>query len=99
MHDRELTYSLVLPVDARQSGPRHQIYRDTHDAILAALDRNNDAQLSKQELDQLPVQLRSLDKNADGQVSRDEAGSQMRRRGRESQRGERSAGGRFSVCE
>ena len=37
VHDRELTYSLVLPLDGRQSGPRHQIYRDTHNAMLATL--------------------------------------------------------------
>lgn len=37
VHDRELTYSLVLPVDVRNSGPRHQIYRETHAAISDAL--------------------------------------------------------------
>ena len=43
------------------------------DAIMQGLDKNNDGQLTKDEIERLSELLRSLDKNKDGTLSRDEA--------------------------
>lgn len=37
VHDRELTYSLAVPIDPVQAGPRLDLYQQTHGAIIAAL--------------------------------------------------------------
>ena len=37
VHDRELTYSIALPVPPGSAGPRSRLYRQTHAAIVAAL--------------------------------------------------------------
>ncbi len=37
VHDRELTYSISMPVPAGQAGPRSALYQQTHAAIASAL--------------------------------------------------------------
>ena len=37
VHDRELTYSIVMPVDRFAAGPRSELYRQTHQAFVCAL--------------------------------------------------------------
>jgi lipoate-protein ligase A len=37
VHDRELTYSIAIPVSAGQAGPRSTLYQQTHAAIADAL--------------------------------------------------------------
>jgi Ca2+-binding EF-hand superfamily protein len=39
---------------------------------MQGLDKNDDGQLTKDEIEYLPALLRSLDKNQDGTLSRDE---------------------------
>ena len=79
--DRQLTRYLTsitakLPV-ARESGTSPPSVssnaRSREDAILQGLDKDNDEQLSREEVEGLPELLRSLDKDKDGTVSREEA--------------------------
>lgn len=37
IHDRELTYSLTMPLLGSDSGPRHDLYRQSHQAAVEAL--------------------------------------------------------------
>jgi len=64
-----------IPVKRSDDAPASAVRRNTNsrpDAIMQGLDRNNDGQLTKDELERLPALLRSLDKNKDGNLSRDE---------------------------
>ena len=47
--------------------------RSREDVILKGLDKNNDGQLSREEVEGLPALLRSWDKDKNGTVSREEA--------------------------
>ncbi len=64
-----------MPVKRSGDTPASAARRNTNsrpDAIMQGLDKNNDGQLTKDELERLPALLRSLDKNKDGNLSRDE---------------------------
>jgi len=65
-----------LPVKRSGDTPSSSAGRNAKtrpDAIMQGLDKNNDGQLTKDEIEHLPALLRSLDKNKDGTLSRDEA--------------------------
>jgi len=64
-----------MPVQRSGDAPVAAARRNTNsrpDAIMQGLDKNDDGQLTKDEIERLPALLRSLDKNKDGTLSRDE---------------------------
>lgn len=64
-----------MPVKRSGDAPASAAGRNTNsrpDAIMQGLDKNDDGQLTKDEIERLPALLRSLDKNKDGTLSRDE---------------------------
>jgi arylsulfatase A-like enzyme len=64
-----------MPIQRSGDAPASVAMRNTNsrpDAIMQGLDKNDDGQLTKDEIEHLPALLRSLDKNQDGTLSRDE---------------------------
>jgi arylsulfatase A len=64
-----------MPIQRSGDAPASVAMRNTNsrpDAIMQGLDKNDDGQLTKDEIEYLPALLRSLDKNQDGTLSRDE---------------------------